>query len=170
MFQFARLSLSLPCSKVVNTNYGKGVSPFGNLRIIGCSAPTRSLSQPATSFIVVYYQGIHHILLTVYDTWLFHFICHSFWICIAWASNTLLLSCVIYLLVLCNRTFFLSLYMNCQSSELPIIKTNQPTDKKSLHYSLFSRMILLSRGSASGGSWGLAWFADQATDTQWIPM
>ena len=65
MFQFARLSFH---QDGIIVSYNNRVSPFGNLRINGCSAPSRSLSQPATSFIVVYCQGIHHILLTVYDT------------------------------------------------------------------------------------------------------
>ena len=36
------------------------VIPFGYLRIIGCSPPPRSVSPVATSFIVVWCQGIHH--------------------------------------------------------------------------------------------------------------
>ena len=36
------------------------VIPFGYLRITGCSPPPRSVSPVATSFIVVWCQGIHH--------------------------------------------------------------------------------------------------------------
>lgn len=160
MFQFARLSLSLPCSKVVNTNYGKGVSPFGNLRIIGCSAPTRSLSQPATSFIVVYYQGIHHILLTVYDTWLFHFICHSFGYALhelvihnyylhAWSTFILVHSTCMdccHTWIAMEPSFFR--YIKLEKS-ISFNRKNKSTHRQKIvrNYSLFSRMILLSRGS-----------------------
>ena len=36
------------------------VSAFGNLRVKACLAANRSLSQPATSFIAFWCQGIHH--------------------------------------------------------------------------------------------------------------
>jgi hypothetical protein len=40
-----------------------GVPPFGNLRIKACLPAPRSLSQAATSFFAIWYQGIHRVLL-----------------------------------------------------------------------------------------------------------
>ena len=45
------------------------VSPFGNPRIKACSAAPRGLSQPATSFIAFWRQGIPHAPLVA---WPFH--------------------------------------------------------------------------------------------------
>ncbi len=39
------------------------VSPFGDPRVKGCSAPHRGLSQPSTSFIGSWCQGIRHVPL-----------------------------------------------------------------------------------------------------------
>ena len=44
-------------------HYRRRVSPFGNPRVKGCSAPHRGLSQPSTSFIDSWCQGIHRKLL-----------------------------------------------------------------------------------------------------------
>ena len=64
MFQFPSLSPHALCVQArVRAHYHAWVSPFGNLRVIGCSAPHRSLSQPATSFIDSWRQGIHQWLL-----------------------------------------------------------------------------------------------------------
>jgi hypothetical protein len=46
------------------------VPPFGNPRIKGCLPPNRGLSQAATSFIIFLCQGIHHILLRDFPTFL----------------------------------------------------------------------------------------------------
>ena len=44
-------------------HYSKWVPPFGHSRIKGCLGPPRDFSHPATSFIVVLCQGIHHVPL-----------------------------------------------------------------------------------------------------------
>ena len=64
MFQFPalapfRVARHKPCR----------VSPFGNPRIKACSAAPRGLSQPATSFIAFWRQGIPHAPLVA---WPFH--------------------------------------------------------------------------------------------------
>ena len=65
MFQFPGLPPTCLCIQhVVTPHYRRWVSPFGNPRIIGCSAPPRGLSQPSTSFIDSWCQGIHHVPLT----------------------------------------------------------------------------------------------------------
>lgn len=51
-------------STVFRSSSGK-VSPFGYRRIIGCSAPPRRFSQPATSFFGIFSQGIHHVRVVV---------------------------------------------------------------------------------------------------------
>ena len=51
-----------PCSLRIMRHDSHGVSPFGDLRIAGCSAPPRSVSPLAASFVVVCSQGIHHTL------------------------------------------------------------------------------------------------------------
>ena len=54
------------------------VSPFGNLRVKGYSAPYRSLSQPITSFIAYKSQGILHTPLSNFLTKIcFTLICGS---------------------------------------------------------------------------------------------
>ena len=45
------------------THYRWRVFPFGDPRVKGCSAPHRGLSQPSTSFIDSWCQGIHRKLL-----------------------------------------------------------------------------------------------------------
>src|ERR1700749_3213498 len=44
-------------------HYRRRVFPFGDPRVKGCSAPHRGLSQPSTSFIDSWCQGIHRKLL-----------------------------------------------------------------------------------------------------------
>ena len=64
MFHFPRLSLPRLCvQRGVPSHYQRWVSPFGNPRITGYSAPTRGLSQPFTSFIGSKCLGIHHVPL-----------------------------------------------------------------------------------------------------------
>ena len=43
-----------------------GVTPFGHPRITARLTAPRGLSQPPTSFIGSWYQGIHHVLLKTY--------------------------------------------------------------------------------------------------------
>ena len=62
MFHFP--CLSSPCLCVqhgITPHYRCWVSPFGNPRITGYSAPTRGLSQPFTPFIDSWCQGIHRV-------------------------------------------------------------------------------------------------------------
>ena len=62
MFQFARLAL--PCLWIqqgVRAHYHAWVSPFGNPRVKGWSAPHRGLSQPPTSFVASWRQGIRRV-------------------------------------------------------------------------------------------------------------
>ena len=47
------------------------VTPFGDPRVKGCLPPRRGFSQAATSFIVFLSQGIHHIPLRDFPTFLF---------------------------------------------------------------------------------------------------
>ena len=47
----------------VPAHYHWWVSPFGNPGVIGWSAPNPGLSQPPTSFIGSWRQGIHRVLL-----------------------------------------------------------------------------------------------------------
>src|SRR5664279_50066 len=64
MFQFPRLPPHALCVQArVRAHYRTWVSPFGNVRVEGCSAPHRTLSQPSTSFIGSWHQGIHQRLL-----------------------------------------------------------------------------------------------------------
>ena len=58
--EFAPTHLSIQCG--VPGHCPRRVSPFRYLRIIGCLAPPRSLSQLTTSFIACRYQGIHLML------------------------------------------------------------------------------------------------------------
>ncbi len=62
MFQFP--GLPPPCLWIqqgVTPYYQRWVSPFGNPRINGYSAPTRGLSQPFTPFFDSWCQGIHRV-------------------------------------------------------------------------------------------------------------
>ena len=62
MFQFPGLPPTCLCiQQAVTPYYQRWVSPFGNPRINGYSAPTRGLSQPFTPFIDSWCQGIHHV-------------------------------------------------------------------------------------------------------------
>ena len=64
MFHFPRLSwLRLCVQRAITPNYQRWVHPFGNPRVKGCSAPHRGLSQPSTSFIGSWCQGIHRMPL-----------------------------------------------------------------------------------------------------------
>ena len=52
MFQFPRLPAGRLCvQRRLTPHYQRWVSPFGNPRINGYSAPTRGFSQPFTPFI-----------------------------------------------------------------------------------------------------------------------
>ena len=63
MFHFAGLPPPALCVQTgVRAHYHAWVSPFGNPRDKGCSAPHRGLSQPSTSFIGLLRLGIHHML------------------------------------------------------------------------------------------------------------
>ena len=62
MFQFPRLPSARLCiQRGITPYYQRWVSPFGNPRITGYSAPTRGLSQPFTPFIDSRCQGIHRV-------------------------------------------------------------------------------------------------------------
>ena len=63
MFQFPRFA---SCTYGFSTGYlpyGRWVSPFGYLRIIGYLPPPRSFSQAVTSFFASYRLGIHRMRL-----------------------------------------------------------------------------------------------------------
>ena len=45
----------------IGTHYGAWVAPFGDPRVTGRSAPHRGLSQPSTSFLGSWRQGIHRV-------------------------------------------------------------------------------------------------------------
>ena len=62
MFQFPGLPLPrLYIQQGVTPYYQRWVSPFGNPRVTGYSAPHRGLSQPFTPFIDSWCQGIHRV-------------------------------------------------------------------------------------------------------------
>src|SRR6201985_101458 len=64
MFHFPRLSSPLLCvQRGITPHYQRWVSPFGDPRVKGFSAPHRGLSQPFTSFIDSRCQGIHRVPL-----------------------------------------------------------------------------------------------------------
>jgi hypothetical protein len=64
MFHFPRLSSTGLCVQPgITPHYQRWVSPFGNPRVKGYSAPNRGLSQPFTPFIDSWCQGIHHVPL-----------------------------------------------------------------------------------------------------------
>jgi hypothetical protein len=57
---FSRLCIH----REMTPHYRRRVFPFGDPRVKGCSAPHRGLSQPSTSFIDSWCQGIHRKPLT----------------------------------------------------------------------------------------------------------
>jgi hypothetical protein len=62
MFQFPGLPPPrLYIQRGVTPHYQRWVSPFGNPRVTGYSAPHRGLSQPFTPFIDSWCQGIHRV-------------------------------------------------------------------------------------------------------------
>ena len=62
MFQFPGLPPPWLCiHHAVTPYYQRWVSPFGDPRVTGYSAPHRGLSQPFTSFIDSWCQGIHRV-------------------------------------------------------------------------------------------------------------
>lgn len=62
MFQFPRLPSARLCiQRGITPYYQRWVSPFGNPRVNGYSAPNRGLSQPFTPFFDSWCQGIHHV-------------------------------------------------------------------------------------------------------------
>ena len=62
MFQFPGLPPTrLYIQRKVTPYCWRWVSPFGNPRVAGYSAPHRGLSQPFTPFIDSWCQGIHHV-------------------------------------------------------------------------------------------------------------
>ena len=64
MFHFPGLASCKLCIHLLMTGHdSRRVSPFRHLRIKGCLAPPRSLSQLTTSFIAFRRQGIHPMLL-----------------------------------------------------------------------------------------------------------
>ena len=64
MFHFPRLSSPGLCVQPgITPHYQRWVSPFGNPRVKGYSAPNRGLSQPFTPFIDSWCQGIHRVPL-----------------------------------------------------------------------------------------------------------
>ena len=64
MFHFPRLSSPRLCvQRGITPHYRCWVYPLGDPRVNGYSAPNRGLSQPFTSFIDSWCQGIHHVPL-----------------------------------------------------------------------------------------------------------
>ena len=64
MFHFPRLSSAGLCVQPgITPHYQRWVSPFGNPRVKGHSAPHRGLSQPFTPFFDSWCQGIHRVPL-----------------------------------------------------------------------------------------------------------
>jgi hypothetical protein len=62
MCHFPCLALPALCVQAgVRAHYHAWVPPFGNPRINACSATPRGLSQPSTSFIAFWCQGIHRV-------------------------------------------------------------------------------------------------------------
>ena len=65
MFHFPELASCKLCIHLRTTEHDfRRVSPFRNLRIKGCLAPPRGLSQLTASFIAFRRQGIHPMLLS----------------------------------------------------------------------------------------------------------
>src|SRR5690242_4593280 len=56
-------SLDYEFIQTITLYYQRWVVPFGNPRITACYAAPRGLSQPATSFIASWHQGIHRLHL-----------------------------------------------------------------------------------------------------------
>ena len=68
MFQFPRFPLPALCVQTgVTPHDGRRVSPFGYPRIEAWSAAPRGFSQPPTSFIGIWRQGIHRWLFVAWD-------------------------------------------------------------------------------------------------------
>ena len=67
MFHFPSFPPCALCVQALVTgHYPSWVSPFGHPRITARLTAPRGLSQPPTSFIGSWYQGIHHVLLKTY--------------------------------------------------------------------------------------------------------
>ena len=82
-----------------NTSPRCWVAPFGNLRIIGFYAPTRSLSQPNASFIASESLGIRH-------TPLFSFLCFCFLFVVIYISIYSLIKITFYYFLIFTISFF----------------------------------------------------------------
>jgi hypothetical protein len=68
MFQFPRFPPSALCVQAGVTGHDPSrVSPFGHPRIEARSAAPRGFSQPPTSFIGIWRQGIHRWLFVAWD-------------------------------------------------------------------------------------------------------
>ena len=68
MFQFPRFPLPALCIQTgVAPHNGCRVSPFGDPRIEARSAAPRGISQPPTSFIGIWRQGIHRWLFVAWN-------------------------------------------------------------------------------------------------------
>jgi hypothetical protein len=68
MFQFPRFPLPSLCVQLGVTGHDPcRVSPFGDPRIEAWSAAPRGLSQPPTSFIGIWRQGIHRWLFVAWN-------------------------------------------------------------------------------------------------------
>ena len=69
MFQFPRFPPSALCVQAGVTGHDPSrVSPFGDSRIKARSTAPRDLSQPPTSFIGIWRQGIHRWLFVAWDS------------------------------------------------------------------------------------------------------
>ena len=69
MFQFPRFPPPALCVQAeVTGHYPSRVSPFGYPRIEAWSAAPRGFSQPPTSFIGIWRQGIHRWLFVAWDS------------------------------------------------------------------------------------------------------
>ena len=68
MFQFPRFPSTVLCVQTGMTgHYPSRVSPFGHPRIKAWSTAPRGFSQPPTSFIGIWRQGIHRWLFVAWD-------------------------------------------------------------------------------------------------------
>ena len=68
MFQFPRFPLAALCVQAgVTGHYPSRVSPFGDPRIKAWSTAPHGFSQPPTSFIGIWRQGIHRWLFVAWD-------------------------------------------------------------------------------------------------------
>ena len=62
MCHFTGLPSTALCVQAeITAHYGSWVSPFGDPRVTGRSAPHRGLSQPSKSFLGSWRQGIHRV-------------------------------------------------------------------------------------------------------------